>query len=225
MLGPEGAAEALTALLVRDLPAKVDELGRRLNATRLARVDRELLVPKTIEAFEVIDVAVDTMPAFLVVAQGMTRMRRVDLGTGDTYAGQSVYRVRYKLRVFTWARGRSGVDDPAKRGAQADVNRKRLTLAVREVLLAGQELTVTIGDTPELDPEEEGYRAGTTVTGAIDETTITEALSDIVDDGAATVAAAYTELDIELDEAIPLTTPAPEAETVTTDVVPHPALA
>jgi hypothetical protein len=226
MLGPEGAVEALATLLANELPAKAGELTTRLNTARLPRVEREALIPKLIEPYEVLDLPVDAFPAFLVVAQGMTRMVRVDIaGAGAArYAGQAVYRVRYRLRVFTWARGRTGTADPAERAAEADRNRKRLVLAVREVLLSGQELNVVIGRTVDLDPDDDGYRAGEEVTGAIDETTLTESYDAIaVDEQSSTVAAAYTEVEVELDEAIPLVEPARLAELVDLSALPHPA--
>lgn len=224
MLGPEGASLAIATLLEDYLPAKVDELAARLEVTRLPLAARRALVPKLVAPFDVLDLPVDCYPAVLVVAQTLTRLERVDVEQDSTDAGQARYRARYPLRVIEWVRAVDTDLRPGRRGAATDQARKRLILATREVLLDHQALTVTIGDTPDLEPDDDGYRPGVTLDVAIDETTLREDYSPLLVDGDGPVAGAWVDLEVTVDELVPAATPAPAVTSVTATVVGHPAL-
>lgn len=202
MIGPEGAAEALRIILADQLPAKVTAVTGRLNATRLPRIDRELLTVKTIDTFDVLDLPLDAWPAVLVIAQRLVSLTRVDYGETIADAGAPLYRSRYATRTLILARGRTGVDDPGQRGRTADIARKRLLLAAREVYLEQQTVGVTIGATVDVDPSDPAYRAGYTVRASIDETTLVESYSDTLPAEDDTIAAAYIELDVIIEETI-----------------------
>lgn len=221
MHGPEAAAEAITQLLAAKLPAKTDELLARLEPARLDRAARARWHPKLIASFDVLDLPLDSFPAFLVVATSASRVRRVDVARDPAHAGHAVYLVTYRLAVYTWAAAPVGDHaTPADRGQAADVMRKRLVLAVRETLLSNLAMTVTLG--AGLNDAGEPV-TGSTVHGAIDDTTWTEAYSDVEDEQGGTVAAARTEFDLTLEEAVPARPAPPTAERV--EVITHPALA
>lgn len=224
MLGPEGAALTITTLLEEHLDAKAAELGAALEATaRLPLVERRALELKLLAPFDVLDLPVDAYPAVLVVAQGMTGLRRVDVDDSTVNAGQTIYAVTYPVRCWAWARAKDEGVTPAERGAGADRARKRLLLAVREVLLDHQVITVTIGRTDDLEPDDPAYRPGITVTAKLDETSLRESYSDVVADDVSTVAAAWLEVEVELEEVAASATPAAELEAVNV-TVRHPAL-
>ena len=65
------------------------------------------------------------------------------------------------------------------------------------------------------------HAAGHTVVGALDESTLRESYSDVVADDVGTVAAAWLELEVTLEELVPAATPAVPV----TSVAVHPALA
>lgn len=217
MLGPEGAAAAITAIVEEDLGARMVDVRDRVTAVRLPRVQRELLQPSLIAPFDVLDLPVDAYPAILVIAREMVGLRRLDVSTAEGTAGSTVYACTYPVRVFVWARGQVGQTEPDQRGELADVTRKRLILGVRETLLSRLEFTVTLGagDDPEEVP-------GWSVNGTIDLTTLRESYSEVEADDVSTVAAGYVEAEVTLEEAMPAAS-AGTADTVAPSV--HPALA
>lgn len=213
MRGPEGAAEVIRARLAGGLPAMVAELNDRLG---LAGTAAELAPPGAlidgtprglIAAQERPELPLDLWPAFLVVAQSMTAQRRIDVVDEGI-----VYRRRYPVRVFIWARGEAAIDvgaavDTSDRGfVDTDLRRKRYTLAVVELLLGLQHL----GD-------------GT----YLDEVSLRESYSDVMldEDLAATIAASWVQIDVELDELLARTTLGVVGVPVDVDTTgDHPAL-
>lgn len=204
MIGPEGAANIVADLLEETLPAAIEHLVTRLDAIAGAtRLERERYEPSRIEPRQLLDLPVDDWPAFLVVARRMAGLRRVDVSAAAASAGQTVYAVRYELRVFTYARAAEEV--------ATDLARKRLTLAVRETLLGHQSFTATVGTEQ--------------VAGQIDETSLVEEYSDLglEDDGTGdTIAASQTDVAITLEELTPLTEAAPVSGGPA--IITHPAL-
>lgn len=224
MLGPEGAALALTTLLEDHIEAKVDELARRLEAVRLPLAERRDLVPKLVEPFDVLDLPLDSYPALLVIARETLGMVRVDVDDATANAGQARYLTRYAVRTFGWARARQEDPAPGRRGASTDRARKRLILAVREVYLDHQAVEVALGGTPDLEPDDDAYVAPHAVTVTIDERTLRESYSDVVADDDGPVAAAYLDLEVTLDELVPVRTAPPARVAVATTILGHPAL-
>jgi hypothetical protein len=181
MRGPEGVSEdladwlagPLTVVLDPDAPdarqggaldVKLAELTARLD------LDEDLAPPAlvTTEGRPVSTLAFSEFPALFVVAQAAERFRRQDVVDGAI-----IYLVRYPVRIFVFARGDT-FDD-------TDRARKRLTLAVREVILNNQE------------------RLG------VDEDTYRESYSDVTgldDRNVRTVAGAFIEVTIEVEESL-----------------------
>lgn len=193
MEGMEGATRLLADRLRDRLPAKTAALRARYGVTELAAESLPDFV--TVDHRERIRLGLEEWPACLVVGQETRRIRRDDRGPTAT-----TFTARYNLRVFVMVR--AAVD------ADADLARKRLTLAVRELLL------------------EQGTLGAA---GTVDETSLTESYSDLArDDTDATVAGAFIAVDVVLEESLTgLTAPVGTvaAATVDTGALPqHPAL-
>lgn len=145
-------------------------------------------------------VGVDDWPFLLVVMQRMRKIARVDVDDD----GSVLYRCEYPGRVFVWVRG-DGFHGVAGL-------RDRLTLAVRQSLLANQRFGVPAGPMSLLEDE------------------LKEAYSDVgVDEELhATVGAAFVEIVVVTHERMaPGTPPAGVAGTVEVDtrtLPAHPAL-
>ncbi len=164
MIGPEGVAQLLATRLAEAVPARLTDLELRLDLPANSLPRPSLVLPR-----DTFDLALNDYPALLVIPQEVRSMARSDVGDD----GGETFRVRYAVRVYIWARGEHEQD--------ADLCRKRLTLAAREVLL----------DRSLLGPD-----------GAIDPTTLIESYSDIAVDEklAATVAASYLGVDLVFEE-------------------------
>lgn len=154
--------------------------------------------PKRYTAHELPAVGLEDWPTIMVVGtETLPGWRHVD----TTDAGAAVYAIRYRLRVFTFVRGDTF--------ETTDLVRKRTVLAVREVLVERLAIDADLG--------------------FVDVTTIRESYSDVAPDpeAGATVAAAYTELELVLAEAADAPPPlgviaAFDLDTAT--LPPHPAL-
>jgi hypothetical protein len=191
MNGPERATQAITDRLTADLPGRLARMETDLGLPAGA-----LPVPQKIVPRDEWHLGVDDFPAVLIVAQDLVSLTPVDVGDE---AGQR-YRARYALRAYVWARGDHDAD--------TDLARKRLTLAVRESLLALPSAGV------------DGL--------AVEPATIRESYSDVgVDEQThATIAAAWIGFDAYQDELITDAAPVGSADALTVEVglIPHPAL-
>lgn len=168
MRGLEEAAGVVAGVLAARLPAQLAALETRLGLPA-GSVER----PQLVAPHDLGRIPLEDWPAVLVVGQTTEDLRRLDVDVEGT-----IYLVRYRLRVYALARG----DEEAA----TDLARKRLTLAVREVLL--------------------GYQALRDAGGTVDERSLRESYSDVErDTDGATVAGAYLELVVALEERLAAT--------------------
>ena len=187
MIGPEGVAQAVVDRLRELVPDKLIDLE-----DRLALPEGSLPAPRLIQPRDAVELRLEDYPALLVVPQDAVIGARTDVDDD----GSESFVCRYTMRVYVWMRG-----DHAE---ATDLARKRMTLAVREVLL-------TYGFLPgEL--------------GTIDHTTLIESYSDIAADPSSnsTVAAAYLEASLVTEETVPA--PPPYGRVEAMDLMLHPAM-
>ncbi|ASX98686.1 hypothetical protein SEA_COLUCCI_15 [Arthrobacter phage Colucci] len=138
MLGPEGVARALVYRLQERFPGKLAELR-----ARLAIDAAELPELAALYAHEVDLRAVNEYPFLSVVeldTSGQLGNRQVDTDTD-----YDEYSYRYRMRVFVWSMASAHIE--------TDLLRKRLALAVREVLLNDKILYDLNGQYAEVDPK------------------------------------------------------------------------
>lgn len=203
MIGPEGAAQALTEQLEAQLPAKLAELR-----TRLTVEEADLPDPGLVEPHDRIRRPIEAYPAVLVLVTGLGSLTPVD--RPDSLP--EVWVARYPFRIYLWLRGE--YEDAT------DLLRKRYVLAVREVLLARRVLATAVqGDS--------GIRIPAGDTPAIDPIALREDYSPIaLDENGATVAAAYVEAACLIAESVEPDPVLGTAGTLTVEEVPlaHPAL-
>lgn len=120
MLGPEGVARALVNQLYIRMPGKLAELRARLGVDAYELPDMKTLAPTEIDLR-----AVNDYPALSVVEYDTTG--RLGNQQIDMDAGYEEYIYRYRMRVYVWVM--------ADGKTEVDLQRKRLVLAVREILL------------------------------------------------------------------------------------------
>lgn len=202
MLGPEGAGDAVVTWLAARLPARLRILETRYE---LEGVD-VLPDPVLVAAQDRGPMAIEDWPAVLALPQGTISTRLVEV-LDD---GAEVYRVRYRLRIYAWVRSEGY--------AATDTLRKRYTLAIREALLERKQLVAA-----------PAY--GVAATGsafAVAPETIREDYSDVMTDTAGrTIAAAFIEVAVDVDEVLEGPAPFGTVETTQVDTAalpPHPAL-
>lgn len=191
MIGPEGATALLVAGLAAAIPDKLTALEERLDLAAGTLPAPKVVVPRDIPRL-----GLEDWPALMVVAQEARGFRRVDVDD----EGATVYAVTYPVRVYEWARG-----DNLE---QADLARKRLVLAVREVMLEGLVLDADVG--------------------YVVDVSLRESYADLVsDEEAGGIGAAFTEAELNLIEALTPRAPAIPVGNVGLDTAPlppHPAL-
>ena len=117
MLGPEGAAERLTAWLTTAIPARLRKLETRYELEPATLPDPALLVDH-----DTGPLGLEDWPAVLVLPQ-----RLDSLGYVDTVPAGELYRATYALELLEWLR--------AEDYATTDELRRRYVLATREALL------------------------------------------------------------------------------------------
>lgn len=200
MRGLEGAEDLVQTFLEARMPAKLVQLRARLGLAEgvLPDVAKWETGPIPRETL-----AIDDYPFVTVIGQEQTAAgeleRGADQGDGTT---ADTYRMRYRLRVFLWARG----DTFQLTGDR----RNRLTLAATELLLENIALGVDYA--------------------AVDPLSLRASYSDVVpDDELRTIAAAYLELTLAMAEQVVYTgqgtTDDSEVDVSATPAgEPHPAL-
>lgn len=123
MLGPEGVAKALVYRLHERMPAKLAEMRTRLGVDAYELPDLRTMSPTEIDIR-----AVNDFPAVAVVEFDTTG--RLGNQQIDMDAGYEEYVYRYRMRVFVWSMADGHIE--------VDLQRKRLILAIREILLQGK---------------------------------------------------------------------------------------
>lgn len=139
MIGPEGVARLLTQRLRETVPAKVTELQNRYSVTA-----RELPGPSTDCIYPTVRdvVAIGKFPCMMVSVVdnvGRAAVTRLTEATGEF----DEYEYRYRVRIFQYVTG----DDYEPTALE----RMRLMLAVREVLLYNKIMGPLNGDTVTID--------------------------------------------------------------------------
>lgn len=122
MLGPEGAAERVTAWLTARIPARL-----RLLETRYELEAATLPDPSLVVDHDTGPLGLEDWPAVLVLPQRLEALAYVD----NVPAGE-LYRATYSVEVLEWLRA----DDYET----TDELRKRYVLATREALLERKQL-------------------------------------------------------------------------------------
>jgi len=186
MIGPEGATKAVAERVADLMPDKLVELRERLADDKLPEVN-------SITAFDDHRIPMNKWPAIMVVPQDTPKMTMA--GTNGV---EEKWTPRYVMRAFVWVRGSDQLN--------VALNRYRITLALREVLLASR-----VFDQFELDV-----------------TTFRESFSDVMDvKNEGTIAGAWIQFDMTSEETLTTGTALGTVATadVNTDVIPqHPAL-
>lgn len=208
MIGPEGAAEALTSYLAARLPDKLAAIRARLD------VGEVVPDPAVVEAHDRYRLGVEEYPAVLVVVDTLSSFTVT--GRGDD--GSEQYVARHPFRAFVWVRAQ---DDRA-----ADLLRKRYVLAVREVLLERRAVVDYRRDVNGT------ILHASSSTAVVDPLTLTEDYGPVaMDEAGGTLAPAFVSLDVligeQLDPPPPLgvmNTYAITGNVDTVGVPPHPAL-
>jgi len=186
MIGPEGATVAVATRIANLMPDKLIELRERLADEKLPEVN-------SVTAFDDHRIPMQKWPAIMVVPQDTPKMTMA--GTNGV---EEKWSTRYVMRAFVWVRGADKLN--------VAINRYRITLALREVLLASRRF----GDFE------------------LDVTTFRESFSDVMDiKNEGTIAGAWIQFDMTSEET--LTTGTALGTVTTTDVntgviPPHPAL-
>lgn len=190
MNGLEGACRVVAEHLAAALPGKTAELRTRLAVTNPIDLPDVALVLDHDEA----PIPLEGWPAVMVVGQNLESMIRHEVAATGTD-----WLCTYRLRVFVWSRGDSF--------PHTDHIRKRLTLAVREVLMQQRKITAA---------------------AHVDDKSLTESYSDLdVDDAGATIAGAFLELNLVTLETlgtVPTKGVADDLIIDTGTIPPHPAL-
>lgn len=182
-------------------PGQLDEIADRVGVTRPAGLPN----PKILPPSEVAKLSIGDFPCYIVTVWDAPRMERVDLDPADLDDPNDLpdrplygsrWRVRYVLRVFTFARGATY--------AETNFGRFRYALALREAILGRP----SMGDQRVI----------------VDETSWREAYSELESDARAkrTIGAAYAEFGVDVIE--DLGAPAPgagEVLEVYTENLPH----
>jgi hypothetical protein len=155
VIGLEGACQLVTDRLEAALPGKTAELRTRLGAQPDDLPDVITVIPHELARLEL-----EQWPAVMVVGQNLEQMVRDDVEADGT-----TWLCTYRLRVWVWARGNDF--------GHTDRIRKRLTLAVRELLMQLRRLAAD---------------------GQIDDRSIAESYSDLdVDNAGATIGGSWLE--------------------------------
>lgn len=121
MIGVEGVAGAVEQLLRANLNPKLAELRERYGVYDPSLEDIERYLTQEPE-----NLAVDK-PPMIVIAEQQTDTLQGPVRIAGDGSGGSVYRYRYTMAIFAWARGTTF--------ATTNTARRRYGLAVREVLL------------------------------------------------------------------------------------------
>ena len=191
MLGIEGAINLVVARLQSEMPAKVAEVaGRYSDADSINLRQPNLYAPSLYERLELAQ-----YPAIEVAPRDDAAPVRLDQAQGVTK-----YWIAYSMRVYLTERGSSYT--------QVDARRKRLTLAIREVLFSTPLLQT---GPPQAWIDRKTVRTSYFGVGTID------------DKDARSIAATYTDLDVIVEE---MTEPSPSTQLGTADTVfssVHPA--
>jgi hypothetical protein len=180
MLGPEDTAERVTAWLAPRLPDRLDAI-----AVRRGDAPGTIGAPARVLSHDRTTLALEDYPAVLVMPQLMRSATPLE----STDAGM-LYLCTYDVRVEWWVRGAT---DEA-----VDTLRRRYALAIRELLLERQSLTVR-GD-------------ATAGAFAVVPTTVRESYSDVLTDDVSTLASGALNVDVRV------------AEELLTDTGPRPVL-
>lgn len=168
MNGPEGARVAVADHLGGLLPAELADLEARLALPAGSLpAPAAILMPR--DPGRLLRLSLDQFPAIVVNVLDTARLTRFDVADDGTRR----YEVRYRFRVFTFARHQDA--------DTATILRDRYTLAVREVLLRRPTLAL--------------------VEGVVDETTWRESLSETSPaDQTSAIAAAFAEFEATILE-------------------------
>lgn len=140
MLGPEGIARALVGRMHQRLPDKLAELRARLGVTEYELPD---VLADNIHPTEVDVLAIGQYPCIAVVEYDTSG--RLGNQQTDMDAGYEEYQYRYRMRLFAFGMADGYVE--------TDLLRKRLILAIREILLQDKIMhdDVTGGQYAEVD--------------------------------------------------------------------------
>lgn len=176
MNGPEGARTAVADHLGGLLPAELADLEARLALPAGSLpAPAAILMPR--DPGRLLRLSIDQFPAIVVNVLDTARLARFEVADD----GARRYEVRYRFRVFTFARHQDA--------DTATTLRDRYTLAVREVLLRRPTLAL--------------------VEGVIDETTWRESLSETSPaDQTTSIAAAFAEFEATILEDLSPRSPA-----------------
>jgi hypothetical protein len=188
--GLESACQLVAQRLRTALPAKTEEMRGRLSVADPA----DLPDVAVVYDHELGHIPLEEWPAVMVVGQTLERMTRDDVKADGTY-----WLCTYRIRVYVWARGEGF--------GHTDRIRKRLTLAVREVLMQLRKVTGN---------------------AQLDDSSMGESYSDLdVDQADATVGGAYLEFLLVVQEVLGTVPTKGVVETPVIDTAflpPHPAL-
>lgn len=169
MDGIEGAITTVVDRLKAALPAKTVQLRERygIDPTTQGHLLPDVV---TVDRYNRAQLALEEWPAVLVAGLNTPSMRRADVG-----GGLSKWLVRYDLRAFVWIRADDQVTVELVRG--------RLTLALRELLLARRTMTGSL---------------------MVDDTTLAESYSELMDDdeNQGTIGAAYIAFSVWVEESL-----------------------
>lgn len=187
MIGVEGATAAIATRVGNLLPDKMAELRERLADPKLPEVN-------SVTAFDDNRIPIQKWPAIMIVPQTTPKMT-----WSGTDGVDEKWTVRYKMQAFVWVRGTNQLD--------VAINRYRITLALREVLLRSRQF-----DEYELDI-----------------TTFQESYSDVMVDKKteATIAGSWIQFEMTADETLTTGTALGTVAVATVDtgvIPPHPAL-
>jgi hypothetical protein len=122
MLGPEGVARALVGRLHERLPDKLAEIRARLGVTAYELPD---VLADNIHPTEADVLAIGQYPCIAVVEYDTSG--RLGNQQTDLDAGHEEYQYKYRMRIYAFGMADGYVE--------TDLLRKRLILAIREILL------------------------------------------------------------------------------------------
>lgn len=138
MLGAEGVSRALVYRLLERFPGKLTEIRARLGVDADTLPELQAIYPHEISIR-----AMNAYPCASVVAYQTTG--RVGNRQFESDGGYDEYSYRYKMRIYVWGMANDHV--------ATDLLRKRLALAVREVLLNDKIFYDQNTQYAELDPQ------------------------------------------------------------------------
>ncbi|ALY09862.1 hypothetical protein SEA_ROSIEPOSIE_16 [Arthrobacter phage RosiePosie] len=138
MLGAEGVSRALVYRLLERVPGKLAEIRARLGVDADELPELAAIYPHEISIR-----AINAYPCASVVAYQTTG--RVGNRQFESDSGYDEYSFKYKMRIFLWGMSNDHV--------ATDLLRKRLALAVREVLLNDKIFYNENSQYADLDPD------------------------------------------------------------------------